>query len=153
MEDTVAALCPRRYWVRDDCGLADPLLRELEAGFLARGFDVISCPDPMEPERLAHLLVPERSVAFLTAQMPDCRTIRTESLAEKRVWQENRGLLRLSVRVAEELIREGIGYLAQAKAFHDALEDLYHPHVDFSLCDELTDRLTREILALPDAAD
>ena len=155
LEDTAAALCGSRYQIRDDCGLADLLLRELETGFLERGFDVIACPDPLEPERLAHLLVPERNAAFLTGpvQLPDCRTIRTESLAEKAVWQENRGLLRLSVRVAEELIAEGIGYLAQAKAAHDELEDLYHPHVDFSLCEELTDRLTREILALPDVTD
>ena len=155
LEDTAAALCARRYQIKDDCGLADLLLRELEAGFLDRGFDVIACPDPLMPERLAHLLVPEREVAFLTGpvRLPDCRTIRTESLAEKGVWQENRGLLRLSVRVAEELIEEGIEYLTQAKAFHDELEDLYHPHVDFSLCEELTDRLTREILALPDVTD
>ena len=155
LEETAAALCSCRYQIRDDCGLADLLLRELEAGFLARGFDVIACPDPMVPDRLAHLLVPARDVAFLTGPvtLPDCRTIRTESLTEKSVWQESRGLLRLSLRVAEELIEEGIGYLVQAKACHDELEDLCHPHVDFSLCEEQTDRLTREILALPDITD
>ena len=155
MEDTAAALCSRRYQIKDDCGLADQLLRELEAGFLAKGCDVIACPDPLSPDRLAHLLVPGRDAAFLTGPvtLPDCRTIRTETLTEKSVRQESRGLLRLSLRVAEELIEEGIGYLARAKAYHDELEELYHPHVDFSLCVELTDRLTREILALPDVTD
>ena len=109
----------------------------------------------MRPERLAHLLVPERKAAFLTGPVSglDCRTIRTESLVDKETWREGRGFLRLSLRVAEELVEEGIGFLAQAKARHDELEDLYHPHVDFSLCQDLTDRLTREILALPDVPD
>ena len=155
LEDTVSALCDHGYQIRDDCGLADLLLRELEAGFLDRGCDVVACLDPMRPERLAHLLVPERKAAFLTGPVSglDCRTIRTESLVDKETWREGRGFLRLSLRVAEELVEEGIGFLAQAKARHDELEDLYHPHVDFSLCQDLTDRLTREILALPDVPD
>jgi len=152
LEDSAAALCSHGYQIKDDCGLADLLLRQLEEGFLDRGYDVISCLDPMCPERLAHLLVPDREVAFLTGavQSLDCRTIRTESLVEKEAWQEGRGFLRLSLRVAEELVEEGLDCLAQAKARHDRLEELYHPHVDFSLCQEETDRLTREILALPD---
>lgn len=155
LEDTAAALCSHGYQIRDDCGLADLFLREVEAGFLERGYDVISCPDPMNPRRLAQVLVPDRAVAFLTGpvRLPDYETIRTESLAERESWQEGRGFLRLSARVAEELIGEGIQYLAQAKARHDALEELYHPFVDFSLCQEMTDRLTREILSLPDVSD
>ena len=106
----------------------------------------------MRPERLAHLLVPAREAAFLTEPVKGLtdRTIRTESLVENARWQEGRGFLRLSLRVAEELVEEGVCYLARAKDRHDELEALYHPHVDFSLCQELTRRLTGEILALPD---
>ena len=43
-----------------------------------------------------------------------------------------------------------MGYLAQAKARHDVLEELYHPHVDFSHCQEMTHRLWEEIRAMPD---
>ena len=77
-------------------------------------------------------------------------TIRTESLVEKEAWQEGRSFLRLSDRVAEELLAEGMGHLAQAKACHDVLEELYHPHVDFSVAQAATERITAEILALPD---
>jgi hypothetical protein len=52
--------------------------------------------------------------------------------------------------VAEELMEEAVGHLAQAKAHHDDLEALYHPHVDFSLGEEKAEELIREILALPD---
>ena len=155
LEETVSTLCDHGWNIRDDCGLADLLLRELEAGFLARGWDVVACPDPMVPDRLAHLLVPERGLAFVTGSVSglDLRTIRTESLAEKQVWLEERSFLRLSERVAEELIDEGLDWLAQAKTRHDDLEDLYHPHVDFSLCQARTEEVTRQLLALPDVTD
>ena len=152
LEDTAAALCDHGYQIRDDCGLGDALLRELEAGFLDRGRDVISCPDPLRPDRLAHLLVPDLGVAFLTGPLErlDYKTIRTESLAEKRVLAERKGFLRLSLRVADELIGEGLTWLGKAKGEHDRLEAIYHPHVDFSLCETLTETLAKEILALPD---
>ena len=81
---------------------------------------------------------------------PVFRTIRTENLVERKAWQEGKSFLRLSARVAEELLEEGMAHLAQAKACHDILEELYHPHVDFSCAAEQTQRLTEEILALPD---
>ena len=153
LENTIGSLCERGYEIRDDCGLSGVLLAVLEKGFLAGGYDVISCPCPEWPSRLEHLLIPEKSLAFVTgplAEKKGFRTIRTESLVEKSVWQENRSFLRLSNRVAEELMEEGLEHLAKAKACHDVLEELYHPHVDFHYGEEQTERLLQEILALPD---
>lgn len=153
LEKTVLVLCERGYVIQDDGGLAGILLEHLRKGFLAGGCDVIACPCPEEPARLEHLLVPQLSLAFVTGpwqQSHGYRTIRTESLVEKEAWQEGRSFLRLSDRVAEELLAEGMGHLAQAKACHDVLEELYHPHVDFSVAQAATERITAEILALPD---
>ena len=152
LTDTVSVLCERGWLIRDDCGLADLLLRRLEAGFLEAGYDVISCPDPLRPERLAHLLVPDRSLAFLTGPaegLDGFRTIRTDSLVEPEAWQEGRSFLQLSLRVAEDLVEEGMDHLARAKEAHDRLEALYRPYVDFSLADRLAETLDREIAALP----
>lgn len=152
LEDTVGALCDRVYEIRDECGLASPLLAHLEKAFLAGGYDVISCPSPEQPNRLEHLLIPGRSLAFVTGPLvkeKGSRTIRTESLVEKSLWQEHRSFLRLSERVAQELLADGMEHLARAKARHDALERLYHPHVDFALVEEQTQKVIREILALP----
>ena len=153
LEGTVSALCQRVYEIRDQCGLAGTLLAHLRKGFLAGGCDVIACPSPEQPGRLEHLLIPQRSLAFVTGPLKTCpvfRTIRTENLVERKAWQEGKNFLRLSTRVAEELLEEGMARLAQAKACHDILEELYHPHVDFAYAQEQTQRLTEEILALPD---
>ena len=151
-KNTVLALCERGYEIRDDCGLAGMLLSRLEKGFLEAGYDVISCPSPEQPRRLEHLLIPERSLAFLTgpAEMEGFRTIRTESLVEKSAWQEGKSFLRLSNRVAEELLEEGMDHLAQAKHLHDQLEVMYRPHMDFSVPEQQTKQIIAEILKLPD---
>ncbi len=152
LEDTVRILCREGYEIRDEYGLAGDLLRRLEQGFLDRGYDVVSCPSGEDPGRLAHLLIPGRSLAFVTGRVTgaDFRTIRTESLVEKPALQEGKSFLRLSNRVAGELIKEAEEYLAQAKENHDVLEGLYHPHVDFSRAEEMAERITEEILGLPD---
>lgn len=152
LEGTVQTLCREGYTIRDDCGLAGDLLTFLEQGFLDRGYDVIACPSGVDPGRPAHLLIPDRSLAFVTGKVAgtDFRTIRTESLVEKSAMVEGKSFLRLSNRVAEELLKEGVEHLARAKENHDILEGLYNPHVDFSLAEEMAERITREILALPD---
>ncbi|MBR5534871.1 MAG: hypothetical protein IKU62_08505 [Ruminiclostridium sp.] len=152
LEGTVQTLCREGYQIRDEYGLAGDLLACLEQGFLDRGYDVVACPSGVDPGRLAHLLIPDRSLAFVTGKVPgaDFRTIRTESLVEKEAMQEGRSFLRLSNRVAAELLKEGTEHLAQAKENHDILEELYHPYVDFSLAQEMAEKITREILNLPD---
>lgn len=152
LEGTVQNLCREGYLIRDDYGLAGDLLACLEQGFLERGYDVISCPSGADPSRLAHLLIPDRSLAFVTGKITDAefRTIRTESLVERNALEEGKSFLRLSNRVAEELLKEGIEHLAQAKEKHDVLEGLYNPHVDFSLAEEMAEKVGQEILDLPD---
>lgn len=154
LTDSVRALADHGYVIQDDCGLAGLLLSHLETRFLESGYDVISCPLPEQPSRLEHLLVPDLSLAFVSGsgKLEGFRSIRTESLVEKNLWQEGKSFLRLSNRVAEGLLAEGIEHLAQAKAYHDQLEALYRPYVDFSWAEEMTARTIEEILALPDVA-
>jgi hypothetical protein len=152
LKGTLDRLCDRGYELRDEAGLGSLLLEELRESFLAAGQRVITCPRPEDPKTLGHLILPELSLAFVTGSSgrEDFKTLRTESLVEKEAWQEGKSFLRLSDRVAEELMEEAVGHLAQAKAHHDDLEALYHPHVDFSLGEAWAEKLTQEILALPD---
>ena len=65
--DTALIQCPKVYELHDRCGLAHGLLTHLLSGAVAKGYDVVACPDPMAPDRLAHLLVPALGLAFLTS--------------------------------------------------------------------------------------
>ena len=152
LDGTVRALCGQGWLIRDEVGLVPALLAQLEAGLREAGWDVIACPDPLRPSRLAQLLVPELGVCFLTQDVEGLplRPVRTESVLDKTRWQEVRGAVRLAERAAQELEAEAVGHLRTAKERHDELEALYRPHVDFSLAEALTERTAAEILALPD---
>lgn len=148
---TVQSQCQRVYEISDRWGLAHALLTHLLSGTVRSGYDLIACPDPMFPERLAHVLVPELSLAFVTSRperpWPECpyRRIKPESMTEEGLLRANRTRLKFAHKVSAALMAEGVDSLAQAKAMHDDLEGLYNPHVDFNRVEEMAGAILREI--------
>ena len=148
--DTAAALCPKLYVLEDCCALGHELLMELLTGAVEGGYDVISCPDPMCPERLQHLLIPEAGLGFITST-PTCpyegeyfRCLHPEHTTDAAV----RPRLRFALKVSAALTEEAVVSLAQAKQMHDELEKLYNPYVDFGRVKEIGEDILREILNL-----
>lgn len=149
--DTALAQCGRVYDLADNFGLAHELLIHLLAGAAAGGYDTVVCPDPMAPDRLAHLLIPELGLAFLssTAALPfpgaPYRRIRLDAAAESELLRRSRPRLRFARKVSAALVDEAVSSLAQAKAMHDGLEAVYNPHVDFALVDHIAQDIWRDI--------
>ena len=131
--DSVTALCPRVYELEDRWELAGPYLARICAAAAGRGWDVIACAAPEEPERLEHVLIPGLGLAFVTSR-PDmeygekpCRRVRLDALTAP----EHRARQRFRARMASLLREEAVAALRDAKAGHDALEAVYNPYVDF----------------------
>ena len=141
----------RVYVLSDSCGLAHELLIHLMAGEAANGFDVIACPDPMAPDRLAHLLIPQLKLAFLSTSGPlefpgkPFRHIRLDTAADGDIIRRCRPRLRFAKKVSAALVEEAVTSLAQAKAMHDDLEAIYNPHVDFDLVQRMAQDIWAEI--------
>ena len=151
---TALTRCGRVYVLTDNCGLAHELLIHLLAGATANGYDTVACPDPMAPDRLAHLLIPQLGLAFLTAtaDLPfpgePSRRIRLDTAAEGEVLRRSRPRLRFAKKVSAALVDESVASLAQAKAMHDDLESIYNPHVDFDMVDKTAQDIWTEIQSL-----
>ena len=152
--DTVEAQADRVYELADSYGLAHHLLAPILSAALAAGHDAVACPDPMAPDRLAHLIFPELSLAFVTSTSEDpwphhaYRRLRLDAMADSDVYRANKPRLRFTRRVAAALLDEGIAGLAQAKAAHDKLERLYNPYVNFDAVNQAADALADEVLSL-----
>ena len=152
--ETVEAQAERVYELADSYGLAHHLLAPILSAALAAGHDAVACPDPMAPDRLAHLIFPELSLAFVTSTAEEpwphhpYRRLRLDSMADSDVYRANRPRLRFTRRVAAALLEEGVSGLAQAKAAHDRLERLYNPYVNFDAVNQTADALADEVLAL-----
>lgn len=152
--ETAQLLCPRICVLEDSFSLGHGLLLELLTGAVEAGYNVVACPDPMAPERLAHLLIPEAGVGFVTATQTlpypgqSVRRIRLDSIADSAPVHTARSRQRLSLKVAAALREEAVASLAQAKAIHDELEALYNPHVDFDRVHRIAEEITSEILSI-----
>ena len=152
--DTALAQCERVYELTDSGGLAHGLLLPLLTGALEAGYDAVACPDPMAPDRLAHLLIPQLGLAFLssTPALPfpgaPYRRLRLDAAADQELLRRCRPRLRFAKKVAAALMDEAVASLAQAKAMHDDLEAIYNPHVDFDRVEQTANRVAEEILSL-----
>lgn len=150
--ETVEAVCRRVYELRDSYGVAHLMLEELLTAAAERGWPVVACPDPMATQRLRHLLIPDLGLGFVTGtpERPypgePYRRLRLDAMAGKEVVRRNRARLRFARKVAAALMDEGMETLAQAKALHDQLEEVYNPHVDFDGVYALAEKLGEEIL-------
>jgi len=136
--DSVQALCPKVYQLQDTYGLAASVILRLHAAAAARGFRAVVCPDPEHVEQMQHLLLPELGLAFVTSREgmaytgPAYRRVRLDAMVDPACIKRYKARLRFSARVSAALREEGLDALREAKAAHDQLEALYHPHVDFA---------------------
>lgn len=152
--DTVSAQADRVYELADSYGLGHHLLTPILTAGLAAGHDAVACPDPMAPDRLAHVIFPGLSLAFVTSTQEDpwphhaYRRLRLDAMGSGDVYRLNKPRLRFTRRVASALMDEGVAGLAQAKAAHDRLEALYNPYVDFDRVSALADGVAEQMLAL-----
>ena len=98
---------------------APDLFRTLEQA-ASHGEEAIACPRPLDPGRLEAVLLPERSLALLAQEEPEPAPAR-----------------RAKARAMEKL--------REAKALHDALEEIYRPFMDFKALDAFTERSLRAL--------
>lgn len=143
--DTVDTLCTRVYALCDGYGLARPMLELWRAAARSLGETVVACFDPLRPGCLRHLLLPGRSLAFVTVDEhapyagKPARRIRLDAAAHDALGRAERAKLRFTRRICRALEEEAVDALREAKAEHDALEAIYRPLMDFSAVSALAD--------------
>ena len=152
LTDTLRALCPRLFVLDNALGLGHLALSRLASLAEARGYDAVRCHDPLEPEKLEALLLPERSLALFAADdaalplpAPE-RRLRLDALALRFIPTQERPVLRRMRRESRTLLQSAQATLAQAKALHDDLEAVYRPHVDFDGVNALAEDHIRWLL-------
>ena len=150
---TAETLCKRLYVLEDNYALSHLLLAPLLSGATAAGYDVIACPSPMAPDRLEHLLIPQLSLAFVSApsglvwEKRPYRRIHVDAMADADLLHRNKARLRFARKVSSALIGEAADSLGQAKTMHDGLEALYNPHVDFGRVIQIADKIAGKLLS------
>ena len=107
---------------------------------------LILCPDPLQPEKIDGLILPDTGISFLMAhkgvRYPSGKTRHVS--AETGVEGSMAAEYRQAKSVQTSLLRMAFASLKKAKELHDALEAAYRPAVDFKALDRFTARHIRE---------
>ena len=119
---TLRELCPRAVMLSDE-GLEHAARLAVENGLSA-----VVCPQPLRPDKLDAVLLPERSLAFVS------RAWERESTESIEAEYENQ-----YAPLLDELLDAACAQLAKAKGMHDELERVYRPYMDFSALTEYTE--------------
>ena len=119
---TLRELCPRAVMLSDE-GLE-------HAARLAEGngLSAVVCPQPLRPDKLDAVLLPERSLAFVSRAWERESTESIEAECENQY-----------APLLDELLDAACAQLAKAKGMHDELERVYRPYMDFSALTEYTE--------------
>ena len=131
--DSVETLCPNVYEFCDSWELAGKELERIHQTAAQNGWDTIVCPSPEDLNRVEHLLIPELGLAFVTSRAgmdfgkKPYRRIRVDAMTEP----VGKSKLRFQQRMVSLLREEAVSALVEAKAYHDKLEAVYNPYVDF----------------------
>ena len=151
--ETISTLCERIICLEDPCGAAAAaLLPRLRDEAVARGYRVISCPCPLSPEKLDHLLIPEVGLAFVTSnslhRVPLAgRAIHAERFTDGSAMKARRVRIRFLQKTAATLLRQAELAIAEAHRRHDELEESYIGATDFAEVDRLAENLLKKLAA------
>lgn len=141
------------YHLWDSYGIAHGLLMPLLTGAINRGYDAIACLNPMNPQRLEHLILPELSLAFLSSSpsLPLVgeyyRKIRLETMLDSGLLKQNRSRLRVYRKMYHSLLEEIVHISADNQVIYNKLEELYKPFVNQDTLSALTASLGEEIFS------
>ncbi|MGI6030244.1 MAG: hypothetical protein ACOX7F_01935 [Eubacteriales bacterium] len=138
----------RCYWLKDSHGLVHQLLKPLQDAALERGWNVLACYDPLEPQKLRQLIVPQCRLAFLCDEPPCApqRVLNLDRYVDPHGLALTRGRRRFLRKTFDALLEGALDSLREAKAEHDVLEVLYTTHVDFDALNVWQNALLQKLL-------
>jgi len=134
LDESVKKLCKQNY-LFEDALHAHQLLTLVAKIAREMGLESIVCPEPLRPERLEAVLLPEAEICFGVAETDDGSGMRI--CFGKEPGQKQNSLHANPIKT--KLREQATQLLARAKALHDDLEALYRPYMDFSALDRFTD--------------
>lgn len=143
LDDTVNKLC-KQYYFFEDALQAHQLLTLVARQAAKAKFDAILCPEPLRPERLEALLLPEAGICFCAAEPERGIKGMRISFGDELKKSESR---QHENPIKEKLRRQATELLAQAKELHDELEAVYRPNMDFAALTAYTDEYIEKLFA------
>lgn len=144
LPESRSALCSRLLSLSGAAGASALFLETLAEAALARNWDIVLCPDPLQPARPAHLLIPELDLGVVTSG--GGRRLHLEKTVFAAMDPRDKAEYREASALRDALLAKAHEALQAAKASHDQLEAAVHPFIDFSGVTAFTERFTNQLI-------
>ncbi len=144
LTDGRRALAPRLIALQGICGAESCFLAEAAEAAKTRGWDIVLCLDPLNPERIAHLLIPEIGFGITTGEGD--RTIHLERIIYSAIGKEEAARIRETEAMRLALLTKARKELQLAKYHHDRLEETVNPYVNFDGVYTAAERFAKTLL-------
>lgn len=144
-KDTVYTLCSEVFVIRDKYGVGAPAFELLRNEAVSRGFDVYEFRSPLEPDRIVHIAVPERDIAFVTSdkftqfESQNSKAVNLMRFISEDIDLEAKYCVS-AAKIMKICMEEAFESLRCAKAIHDDLEEIYISAMDFAGLDRLIEK-------------
>ncbi len=151
--DSIVALSERILTIADDYAVAAPYIMKYVSDYaLENGYDVYLCYCPLFPTaKIEHIIIPELKLCFFTetkehrSLISEENIVHAERFLNKEGFKEIKEKLSFNKKAQEEMLKEAVRKVSSAKAVHDRLEDYYIRATDFSVIEEIGEKIHKEI--------
>ena len=110
------------------------------------------CYCPLFPTaKIEHVIIPELKLCFFTETSShfsldtEEKTVHSTRFLNREGLSEIKQVLKFNEKTSSEMISEAVKKISIAKGVHDRLEDYYIRATDFSVIEEMTEKLMKEI--------
>ncbi|WMJ80565.1 PRK06851 family protein [Clostridium sp. MB40-C1] len=127
------------------------VMRYIYEEALKRGLFVEVYHDPLIPERIEHICIPNISTAILTSNELNKKTfegiqINMSDYQNQLLLERSKAEIDVSKQTFYTLLNKGLSIISQAKILHDELEKLYIPNMNFDKAEKITNDVITKIL-------
>lgn len=127
--DTLINNIEKVYFVKGEYGTGkSTLLKEIYKEGIVRGFNVEVFHEPLIPQKIGTIVIPELNVAITTSILAENDCYKSIDLNR---YFNSRFKIEEDYKMFSNLIDAGINSLYGARKNHDILENLYHQAIDF----------------------
>ncbi|MBE6748472.1 MAG: hypothetical protein E7557_04485 [Ruminococcaceae bacterium] len=151
--DTIVALSEKIITIEDDFSVCTPAIMDYIAEYaLENGYDIYACYCPIFPTaKIEHIIIPELKLCFFTENsshkslLGDEKVVHATRFLNKEALKGIKERLKFNKKTQQEMLSEAVKKISVAKGIHDRLEDYYIRATDFSVIEEITENLMKEI--------
>ena len=152
--ETVNENFSKIYLLDDKTGcVSEPFINQLKESAVNCGYDIIICPDPINPNICRYLLIPELSMAIITSDEiikwngDYTKKISSSRFTDREIIKSHRGRVRFNIEAINELTSQAFMHMDKVKKITEKIDLIYNEHTDINNLESIIFKIKSDILS------